>query len=79
MLLHMSLFLWASQLNYKIIPIRAIGEIGIAYPHLCRFGVENRIAMDLIVHPPSHRRLRTTSAVDDLFRVGRRVAERKDA
>ena len=62
-----SLRLLTAQIHSNIIPIRAIGKISIPNAHFGGAWIQDRIAVDLVAHPPAHRGLRTAAPVDDFL------------
>ncbi len=61
------IFLLRPKLHHNKIPIRPVGKISIADADLGGLCFQNCVAVDFVVHPPTHRRLWTSAAVDDLL------------
>ena len=53
---------------YRVIPsVRGGGDICIAHSHLNRVRIQDRVAVDLVVHPPVERGLGIATPINDLL------------
>jgi hypothetical protein len=60
-------FLWAPNNHRVITPVRGGCNVGIPHTHFNGIRIQDRVAVDLVAHPPVERGLWIAAAVDDLL------------